>query len=398
MGIKFVHPFPARMAPEIAVAGLDELNDGAKVLDPMMGSGTVLHEGVKRGMQVIGRDIDPMAVLMSRVACDSETEIEEISNQYKIVAHNLDSMYSGRCVEVPWIDEDPETRRFVDYWFGIEQQSVLRPLALEIQKLSAENPAVGDVFKVALARTIITKDSGASLARDVSHSRPHKVRDFSDYDVREGFEKSLNRVGDYLRNLSKDARKASIEQGDVRNLADLENQEVDRVITSPPYFNAIDYMRGHRLALVWLGMSMSQARKVRSDSVGAEKMLNVDLTDELGEIFLAYGDVYALPNRLQGMLKRYAVDLSQIAAETFRVMKVGAKATFVVGDSCLRGIDVKNSEALKSALEIAGFKEVGSVKRQIPLQNRYLPVDRMKKANGLEKRMRHEVVMTYERV
>lgn len=63
-----VHPFPARMAPEIVCsiirpAGRRPL----RILDPMMGSGTVVALAQSRHHHAIGIDIDPLAALITRV-------------------------------------------------------------------------------------------------------------------------------------------------------------------------------------------------------------------------------------------------------------------------------------------------------------------------------------------
>src|SRR5437870_2681800 len=62
-----VHPFPARMAPGIALDVLAKVKRPLRVLDPMMGSGTVLAVARSKGHRAIGVDIDPLAVLISRV-------------------------------------------------------------------------------------------------------------------------------------------------------------------------------------------------------------------------------------------------------------------------------------------------------------------------------------------
>ena len=63
--IPSVHPFPARMASEIAASTLQELPKGSLILDPMSGSGTVLRQSLLLGHRAIGFDLDPLAVLIS---------------------------------------------------------------------------------------------------------------------------------------------------------------------------------------------------------------------------------------------------------------------------------------------------------------------------------------------
>jgi ribosomal protein L11 methylase PrmA len=62
-----IHPFPARMAPDTVAHWLKALPAGARVLDPMCGSGVVVRQSALLGHQAKGFDIDPLAVLMSKV-------------------------------------------------------------------------------------------------------------------------------------------------------------------------------------------------------------------------------------------------------------------------------------------------------------------------------------------
>jgi DNA modification methylase len=65
--IRTIHPFPARMAPELALETLNDLAANSVVLDPMSGSGTVIRQAAEMGHRPIGFDMDPLAVLMSQV-------------------------------------------------------------------------------------------------------------------------------------------------------------------------------------------------------------------------------------------------------------------------------------------------------------------------------------------
>jgi hypothetical protein len=115
-----VHPFPARMAPEIALEETAQLAAGSLVLDPMAGSGTVLRTASERGHRAYGCDMDPLAVLMARVWTTplDPHELREAAIDVVTQAKTL----NPDKVSLPWIDEDPQAQVFIDYWFGKEQQ------------------------------------------------------------------------------------------------------------------------------------------------------------------------------------------------------------------------------------------------------------------------------------
>lgn len=390
MQILPVHPFPARMAPELAIARLRELPEPSVVLDPMAGSGTVVRHAADMGHVAIGFDVDPLAVLIGRVWTTpvSEEAVQRANRRILGKALALDPLES----RLPWIDEDRETQDFVDYWFGKEQQRDLRCISSAILEEAAsaqteQETACLNVLKVALSRIIVTKEQRASLARDTSHSRPHKVAENSDYKVFEGFDKSVLEVCRRLR-ISPPLIQGEMALGDARLLT-VKDKSVDMVITSPPYLNAIDYIRGHRLSLVWLGYQVSELRTIRSESVGAERAPDSD-QDPIDSVVNAMGCIADLPTRYRGMVKRYANDVNCIVKEIARVLKPGASATFVIGNSCLKGVFVRNSNAVAVSAGLNGLSVVGESERELPARHRYLP---MTNGGTLGKRMRTETVL-----
>ena len=54
MPLRPIHPFAARMAPEIARRSLAAVPGDGKVLDPMCGSGTVVRAAVEAGRRCTG--------------------------------------------------------------------------------------------------------------------------------------------------------------------------------------------------------------------------------------------------------------------------------------------------------------------------------------------------------
>src|SRR5688572_29477046 len=67
LGRNPIHPFPARMAPGIALEALRHGKTPLRVLDPMSGSGTVIAVARAKGHRAFGMDLDPLAVLLGTV-------------------------------------------------------------------------------------------------------------------------------------------------------------------------------------------------------------------------------------------------------------------------------------------------------------------------------------------
>ena len=389
MSSRPIHPFPARMAPEIALAQCQSLPSGATVLDPMIGSGTVLRAAVDAGLGGVGYDIDPLAVLMARAWTTPVDRrlLDETASEL------VERAMKDRPPRGPdWIDDDPETERFVNYWFAAPQQRDLRRLS---PLLAEQSGPVGDALRVALSRLIVTKDRGASLARDVSHSRPHRVLADNAFEVFPGFLRAVQHVGMRLGDLSP-ASRAQVSLGDARNLSGLSSSSIDAVITSPPYLNALDYMRGHRLALVWLGYSVGDLRAIRAERIGAERMLDraVDRAS-IHALAAALGEIDGLPPRILGMVDRFLLDLLHVLQEVHRVLKSGGKAILVVGNSCLRGVFIDNAAAVEAAAKAVGLHSLDRQEREIPPSRRYLPPPSTSRHSTMTNRMRTEVVLSF---
>ncbi len=145
------------------------------------------------------------------------------------------------------------------------------------------------------------------------------------------------------------------------------------------------------MSLIWLGFPLRDLTATRSASIGAERRPDGELDLSFyAPIKEAMGDLSQLPTRHKGMIDRYVVDLYKMVSEVARVLKSHRTATFVIGNSCLKGVFVENSEALLRAAQLAGLRKVDRWERDLPGNSRYLPTPA---TGSLSKRMRKEVIL-----
>ncbi|MYR71314.1 MULTISPECIES: hypothetical protein [unclassified Streptomyces] len=379
------------MAPDIALDECRNLAPDSVVLDPMVGSGTTLRVASEAGCRGIGFDVDPLAVKISSVntALIDPEEFEAASFRVLVRANTF--------VDEPALanlDEDTETQKFVEFWFAEPQRSALRKLAVAISEVPES--AIKNALWVTFSRLVITKDRGASLARDVSHSRPHKVASVNDFDVYAEFPRAVAKVKRILsaRNVK---GAVDVQLGDARDIS-LPDGSVDFVITSPPYLNAIDYLRGHRMALVWMGYRIGELRETRGTSIGTERGLVLKSADpEIDRMRVAIGEVEKLKPRQQKMVDRYLADLIVLYGEQARCLRHGGEAVTVIGNCSVNGVFIHNDNAAVVAAEMSGLRLVGRRERELPENRRYLPPPKTEQGS-MNRRMRTETILKFERV
>jgi DNA modification methylase len=398
LGRNPIHPFPARMAPGIALDALGDSKRTLRVLDPMSGSGTVLAVARAKGHRAIGVDIDPLSVLLASVwtrsldAAEVNDKAAEVLSRARV---KFAGLHSGRAYPA---GSDEETRRFTRYWFDDYARRQLCALSASIARVNDEK--LRDALWCGFSRLIITKQAGASLAMDLSHSRPHKT--FMRAPVKP-FNRFMSAVETVTANCPQLGARgvgpaAMVKCGDARQL-DTASDSIDMVLTSPPYLNGIDYMRCSKFSLVWMGRSISELRKIRTESVGTEAALYEAL--DFSWVNILIGQLGFKSNaslRGRALLARYIWDMGRAIAEVARVLRRGGRAIYVIGESTSKGNFIRNSAVITAMAERHGLLLVSRYARSLPADRRYLPPpNRDRLSAKLDRRLRREVVIGFRK-
>lgn len=394
------HPFAAKFPPALPREFIQRLSrPGETVLDPMMGSGTTPVEAVSLGRHCLGADLDPLSLWLT---------------QAKTTAIHPEALHWATENILPYAREQLTDRRrlrrqlgkrfgakereFLDYWFPPQTQMELLALRLAIEQVRNED--LRRFLDVAFSAIIIAKSGGVTWARDLAHSRPHKVADKTIRPALEQFEKRLRRnlagladlkLGhpDAPRQLHVDLRAA-----DARHLP-FETNTADLIVTSPPYANAIDYMRAHKFTLVWLERSLSDLTELRATYLGAERR-SPDAERELPDCCARIvAEVNEQDQRMARTLHQYLAQMSDVLADMARVLKPGRALVLVVGPSTMRGVPVPTHDCLAELVETAaGLEMVGMSERKIDRNRRMMPARHHPAGGkGIEARIHHEYVL-----
>jgi DNA modification methylase len=388
-----VHPFPARMPTALAEFLIEQLTDpGDTVLDPMVGSGTALVAARRFGRRAVGFDLDPLSVTLSRAISSTHDRqvLAEASERVFRTASELAARPS-RLIERLAAEFDEKERAFLDYWFPPRSQLELLALRKAIG-MEGDERVQGFLWLV-FSSLIIAKSAGASYALDLAHSRPHRRTDKPIVWPLGAWMPRSQRAANRLPFSSSEETlpPAIVRVGDARRL-EVADCSVDFVLTSPPYRLAIDYMRAHKFALIWMGHKLDALTALRSRMIGAEHaLLSPDGLPASVEDALSRS--IPLPS-YRGVIRRYVSDLQAFLREIRRVLKPGAMAVVVVGPSIISRSRHDAPELMRQLASAADLEPLATVERRLNTSRRALPApSKVSAGNALRKRMRREFLV-----
>ena len=397
-----LHTYCARFPSEIAERAVDQFTkQGDSVWDPFCGSGTSLVAGLVRKRLVVGSDIDVLAGLLSSVKC-SPLPVEEYRDWRTRFAARLESLLTE--IDHEWPPESlPRPGRTLSvgslrlvvppfpqlrYWFPPQVIAFLSAIAHAAHGLKTEH--YEHVALVSLSAAIIGKwPNTLSYAMDIDHTRPHRrVQRFTKARVLETYLRRLDRTIQCLGALHQAYRSAGVLKSlstavrvvcphDARKaVPDLAADSQALVVTSPPYFNAVDYPRAHRMSVCWMNGHAPAELSSRREYLGLRHPGDFEANTWLHE----RKEIRSLiPRTLRNgdhgrRVATFFADLDSVLEQAWRVLQPGGHALFVIADNSIKGHRVRSHEALGELAKAMGFVEIQRKPRSIASVHRRFPV------------------------
>lgn len=389
-----------------------QVDVGATIMDPFMGSGTTALVCQMRGINAIGYDIMPFSEVSIRAKSNlfsyDLTEISTLISEFS--ALDMPESYSKTLAytsitQGAFPEDNDRFFHFANFWI---KQSHFSEETKNLFTLCVIN---------SLERCSYTVKDGQYLGWD---SRSPKVMAINAKRVQQGkkplgirhtkkiIEQAKQSILRELRHVYEDifairhdnvclpkAVISFLNSSVLTELPKVLSDSIDGVITSPPYCNRYDYTRTYALELVYLGLREDTLRKKRQEllSCTVESKSKIDFLKDYYRAIgkeAEYNNVYSIiqnnkclteiigalkkrkehgdlnNNGIIRMVEGYFTELAFVYAELYRVCKKGAKV-FFVNDNVRYGGEVIPVDFLSTNLaENFGFRpiKVYSLKQQ----------------------------------
>jgi len=213
----WIYPYKGKFHPQVirAVLNIIGMKPGCKVLDPFVGSGTTALECELLGIDLVGVDVSPLCVMLSRVKTGAWVRVAEIRSTVEAVI--ADGMVHP---------DDLDTKR-------------------------SEIAEVRDFLEIA---RMVTYSDVSRRARDPERYLQKNMRNML---------QSVEAMACAHSEFGLEFGNVSILEGDARMLRSvgIEDASIDGIVTSPPYSIALDYVKNDEHALKAMGLDTNKIRE-----------------------------------------------------------------------------------------------------------------------------------------
>ena len=337
-----LYGYPAKFIPHVVRFVLKKYtNKGDWVFDPFAGYGTVAIECSLMGRNYIVWDLNPMLTIFVKAATSTYVPSpEEIA---------VDWDYQG-FFKPYWSHlEYWHPKEFLDVlcrgwrYYHHQISDELKPIAaiplLKVTKyFSYADLQVAKLYKSKKAKERVKNLLKSDWKLELKRLYNEKVKEV------------IRKIREY--NELKPKPVEGIIRAGIDSLKEELNEEVDIILTSPPYLQAQEYIRSFKLELFWLGFTEHEVRRLQKAEIPYNYPPHIEIKSKTYEQYKE--KVRRLGHKK--LLEIYEAYFGSLAYFFERVYdKVRKYICIFVGPVKIRNIKIPIDEILKEILESMGW-------------------------------------------
>lgn len=388
------HRYPAKFIPQLVEKLMDTYLKGIKdphVNDLFMGSGTAIACAIRKGYRASGTDINYISELITRVKStpiDPEFLRKKIEKFLSDLAFLESQSFPLVSSIKPYIPKTNIER--IDYWFV--DKEVKNELGVILARIRKErNNTIKDFLEVCFSHILKTVSiwlmGSTKPTRDLNKKIQKPLAIFKRH-----LKKMERRNKEFWQIVPSKVKSdlsayLNIKRGDARQQP-VDNKSVDIQITSSPYVTSYEYADLHQLSTLWLEYTPNLT-EYRKEFIGTayKQYKNRQLKSMIARSIV--NQMVAKDQNMAKEIEAFFIDMQECFDETYRILKIGGRCCYVIGNTALKGVKILNAEVFVESMQYSGLTINRVIKREIP--SKILPQKRDAKTGRFAKNGEEDV-------
>ncbi|MEW5692832.1 MAG: hypothetical protein AB1765_06015 [Candidatus Hydrogenedentota bacterium] len=248
--LHYLHKYKGKGDPRIsrALINLLDVKEGDTILDPFVGSGAFIADAPSMGLNAIGIEILNIGKMITEVKCNLGINITDLRNTIIKLFESMDGILFKQDIR----NELTEIKEKIKKNTGNNRTyENISPHLAKIIFLKKGIDNIGNeetrTFLLVLLSQEIVEYSEKKRGWDIINSFKSYIEDrfLTLY--------ATKKLAEIL-NVNLNKGKVTIIKGDSTNMSMIKDNSIDGMLTSPPYFDALDYIGNNKVSILILGL------------------------------------------------------------------------------------------------------------------------------------------------
>ncbi|WBS98157.1 DNA methyltransferase [Lacticaseibacillus paracasei] len=368
------HDYPATMIPQLPklfIEAVEKFQKIENVYDPFSGSGTTLVEARLHGLNSVGVDLNPLAVLMGDVKTKvlDDCEVESVKCKlYNDILSEIKLFKIGKSELIY------PTFKNIDYWFKDYVIIDLQIIKNQITKIQSKD--IRNFFLLAFSATTRYVSNTRNNEFKMYRMAPNKLAKWHPDVIKKFFEFAERNIA-YNKKCPKMTGNVKVIFGSSSSVPEIADNSFDLLITSPPYGDSkttVAYGQFSRTSLQWLDLDIMRAESVpKLDSKLLGGRITFKELRRTGSTRLdqQLTEIAKVDMKRALEVSQFYQDLYETLKEIKRVMKPGSFQFWVTANRTVKGIRLTTDEIITELFATLDVQKIAEYNRHIP--NKRMP-------------------------
>lgn len=248
--LHYLHKYKGKGDPRISRALINLLNVKKEdtILDPFAGSGAFIADAPTMGINAIGIEVLNIGKMIAEVKCNLGMNIVKTRNAMIKLFESIDGSLFKQEMRNELVELKDKIRKKTanSSAYGKIEPHLAKILSLKKDIETIKDNEIKKFFLILLSQQIV-EYSEKSRAWYIVNSFKSYVED------RYLILYATQKIAEIL-DVDLKGSKVKIIKGDSTNMSMLKDNSIDGILTSPPYFDALDYIGNNKISILILGL------------------------------------------------------------------------------------------------------------------------------------------------